>query len=177
MHKYLRIRAALLIVLICTVTLTARFAKAQDEAAAPKEGESPSTAALTGDDVKRLRGDIEVIRKSEVASVLKLSDEEGQRFWPVFDEYQKNLSRVKDRNGKLIADYIANSESITDEQASSMLTEFLKNKEAELRVRKSYAPEFEKVLPPKKVFLLYQVENRLDAGFTYELSSDIPLIR
>ena len=47
---------------------------------------------------------------------------------------------------------------------------------AELEMRKSYVPKFEKVLPAAKVARYYQIENKIRAAIKYELAEGIPLV-
>ena len=46
-----------------------------------------------------------------------------------------------------------------------------------MSILKSYAPKFQRVLPPVKVVRLYQVENKLRALLHYELAKQIPLAK
>ena len=49
--------------------------------------------------------------------------------------------------------------------------------QAHVALLRSYVPRFEKVLPPKKVGRLYQVENKLRALVNYELAREIPFVK
>jgi len=46
-----------------------------------------------------------------------------------------------------------------------------------VKLLSDYVPKFEKVLPPKKVARLYQIENKMRALVNYELARQIPLVK
>jgi hypothetical protein len=43
-------------------------------------------------------------------------------------------------------------------------------------VRRTYLPEFAKVLPGRTVARFYQIENKMDAVIRYDLAATIPVI-
>ena len=63
-----------------------------------------------------------------------------------------------------------------DDTAKKLLNEVLAIEGAELDMRKSYVPKFEKVLPAAKVARYYQIENKIRAAVRYELAEGIPLV-
>ena len=127
---------------------------------------------ITTEDLTKVYGEIRAINNL----TLQLSEGESEKFWPVYNEYQRNLGIVRERQANLLAEYLTNYGSISDEQAQKMLSELLGIQESGVRMKKAYAPKFIQVLPPKKVVRLYQVENRLDAALTFELMKEIPLM-
>jgi hypothetical protein len=87
------------------------------------------------------------------------------------------MARTGDRLVKLITDYAANRDKLSDEQATAMLDEYLSIQSDELAVKKKFIRNFEKVLPPKKVARFYQIENKLDAVIRAEIAEVVPLVR
>jgi hypothetical protein len=68
------------------------------------------------------------------------------------------------------------SKSLTDQQALKLLNNHLLNEQVRLRKRNAYIQKFRKILSPKKVVRLFQVENKMDAVINYELAAVIPLV-
>ena len=123
------------------------------------------------------RSIIQTEKKAIVASNMLLSEQESEAFWPLYNDYQNELRKVGDRWAKLITDYAKNYETLSDDQAQSMLKDFFDVEEARLKLRKSYVKKFEKVLPQKKLTRYYQIENKLEAVIKYELAAAIPLVK
>jgi hypothetical protein len=58
----------------------------------------------------------------------------------------------------------------------AILEEYLKVEEDRAKVRRSYVPEFAKIIPGKKVGRFYQIENKMDAVIRYDLAAEIPVV-
>lgn len=117
-------------------------------------------------------------KKLLVAANMNLTEQEAAGFWPLYESYQKDLGALNDRTRKAIASYAAayNQGAVPDETAKKLLNEVLAIDGAEVEMRKSYVPKFEKVLPAAKVARYYQVENKIRAAIKYELAEGIPLV-
>ena len=129
------------------------------------------------DNMEIVREKLRTDKKVVVASVLELTDSEAKRFWPVYNAYQADMIQHYDRVLKLIETFSATYTAMTDETATQMLTQYLALESNQVALLKGYAPRFQKVLPPKKVAQLYQVENKAKALVNYELAKQIPLIK
>ena len=128
------------------------------------------------DQLQQLRAEIQADRQAVVMANLKLTDAEGQAFWPLYREYRGEMAKVGDRLQKLIQDYAVTYESATAEQAKAMVDEMMSIQRAELKVKELYLPKFRKVLPEVKVARFLQIENKFDAIIRLGLANDIPLI-
>ena len=67
--------------------------------------------------------------------------------------------------------------SESDETATSILKQYLALERDHVAILTAYLPRFQKVLPPKKVAKLYQIENKSRALVNYELARGIPLAK
>ena len=76
-------------------------------------------------DVEKTRADILTSKKKIIATTLGLREQEAAVFWPLYEEYQNALRPVHDRSSRLIADYLRDYETLTDEQAKALLRDFL----------------------------------------------------
>ena len=124
-----------------------------------------------------LREKIKADKKLLVATNMDLTESEAKGFWPVYEEYQKDLVAINQRIGKLIekyaADYRANT--LTDEKAKPLIDELVAIEQAEAGLKASYVPKLSQVLPQKKVARYLQIENKIRAVVKYELAGAVPL--
>jgi hypothetical protein len=131
------------------------------------------------DNMKILRDKIKADKKLLVAANMDLTESEATSFWPVYNEYQKDLTAINKRIVKLIdsyaTDYQANT--LTDEKAKKLIDELVAIEQAEGGLQASYVPKLSKVLPAKKVARYLQIENKIRAVVKYDLASSIPLVR
>jgi polyhydroxyalkanoate synthesis regulator phasin len=128
------------------------------------------------DQLQQLRSEIQADRQAVVMANLKLTDAEGQAFWPLYREYRGEMAKVGDRLQKLIQDYAVTYENATPEQAKAMVDEMMSIQRAELKVKETYLPKFRKVIPELKVARFLQIENKIDTLIKLDLAANIPLI-
>jgi hypothetical protein len=135
------------------------------------------TQGTSADNMQILREKIKADKKLLVATNMDLTESEAKGFWPVYEEYQKDLTAINQRIGKLIekyaADYRANT--LTDDKAKLLIDELIAIEQAEANLKTTYVPKLSKVLPQKKVARYLQIENKIRAVVKYELAGAVPL--
>jgi hypothetical protein len=137
----------------------------------------PVVAQSQADEIELTREIVQTERKAIVAENMQFTEAESKSFWPVYNEYVAEVRKVNDRRAKLIVDYARAYQNLTDTQAEAFLKEAIELDKAELKVKESFLPKFNKVLTPKKVARFYQIENKLDAVVDLGITSEIPLVR
>ncbi len=93
---------------------------------------------------------IEAIKVAFITKKLDLTTEEAQKFWPVYNNYQKELmelmrKRREDRQKTGIA-------------PNDIINADLTNESKMLELKKKYKKLYLKAIPAEKVLLLYQAE-------------------
>jgi hypothetical protein len=131
------------------------------------------------DDMQVLKEKIKADKKLMVATHMELTESEAKGFWPVYEEYQKDLEAINQRIGRLIESYAADfrANSLNDEKAKKLVDELVAIEQAEAGLKASYVPKLSNVLPMKKVVRYLQIENKVRALVKYELARAIPLVR
>ena len=130
------------------------------------------------DNMQILRDKIKADKKLVVAGNMELTESEAKTFWPVYDQYQKDLGAINERMVKMIKSYADayNAKSMTDDGAKKLTDEFVAIEKAETAMKESYVPKLSKVLPPKKVARYLQIENKIRALVKFDLAGQIPLV-
>jgi hypothetical protein len=82
-----------------------------------------------------------------------------------------------DRVLNLINTFAKNYDTMSDEMALKILDDYLALERDHIAILVKYLPRFKKVLPPKKVARLYQVENKARALVNYDLAREIPIVK
>ena len=136
------------------------------------------SAAQTASDMRILAEKIKADRKLVVAANMQLTEEEAKGFWPVYEDYQKDLQKINQRLLGTIKRYADayNKGPVSDEEAKKLVNEAIAVEEAEVKLKRSYVPKLEKVLPGVKVARYIQIENKIRAVGKYELAAQIPLV-
>ena len=129
------------------------------------------------DNMEVLREKMRADKKAVVASVLQLTEGEAKAFWPVYNAYQSDMITHYDRVLNLINTFAKNYDTMSDEMALKLLDDYLALERDHIAILTRYVPRFKKVLPPKKVARLYQVENKARALVNYDLAREIPIVK
>jgi hypothetical protein len=116
-------------------------------------------------------------KKALVKEIMDLTESEAKAFWPVYENYQKELIKPTNRAVKMLKDYAENHQSMTNHVARQMTDEFLAMQAEQQKLREAFLPEFRKVLPDIKVGRYYQLENQVSALVNFELVANIPLMK
>lgn len=127
-------------------------------------------------DIEAARSIMATERKILIMREMALTAEEAEAFWPLYDEYVAARRPLGDQRVKLITDYAANYQTMTDEVAKGLLKDALEYETDVLKLKKKYIKRFQKVLPDIKVVRYFQLENKLDAIIDFDLASQIPLM-
>ncbi len=138
---------------------------------------SAAVSAQSTDAIEVTRAAVQTERKAVVAAAMRLSEQESQAFWPVYNDFRAEMNKIIDKQVRLIRDFAKHYNSLSDEKAKAMVAEYLSIEKAKLKLRQRYVRKFEKVLPPKKVMRYYQTENKLDALINVQLAREIPLAK
>jgi hypothetical protein len=155
-------------------------APAQPGASAPQESDQEdltSDIALTRASIQLTRASIQLRRQAIMTSVMDLTPAESQPFWRLYRDYRVDMAKVGDRVQKLLVDYSAQYDTLTDEQARSIMKEWVSIEKAKMDVKSKYISRFQKVLPARKVMRFFQADNKLDAMLNAQLASVVPLAR
>lgn len=146
--------------------------------AMPSIAQTKPGATPAQSDMEILRQKIKADKKLVVAANMQLSEAEAKGFWPVYDAYQKDLAQINERIGKAVMEYANayNKGPVPDATAKKLISEAISIDEAEVKLKRSYLPKLEKVVPAMKAARYLQIENKIRAIVKYELASNIPLV-
>ena len=118
-------------------------------------------------------------KKLIVSKYMELTESEAQKFWPVYDEFQKDLDTMNQRLLNLLQSYAADyrNKSLTDEKAKKLLDEWIAFENDDAKRRAAFAPKVLKALPAKKAARYLQIENEFRIMIRYDLAATVPLVQ
>lgn len=117
-------------------------------------------------------------KKLMVSKYMELTESEAKKFWPVYDEYQRDLQRANERLRNLLESYAADyrNKSLSDEKAKKLLDDWIALEQDEGKRRSAFAPKVLQALPPKKSARYLQIENEFRILLRYDLAATVPLV-
>ena len=129
------------------------------------------------DNMDLVKEKIRTDKKLFIATNMQLTESEAKAFWPVYEAYQADLAKLRDREIKLIEKFAVNYETMSDDAAKTLLEDSLSIDSDHQKLRQSYLSKIRGVLPDKKVARYYQLESKIDAVLEYEMAKRIPLVQ
>jgi hypothetical protein len=123
-----------------------------------------------------MRQDLTTKQVKLITEVMEFTDEEAEVFWPLYREFNFERQKIGDELLKLIKDYAANFENITDEKATELMSRNLDLKGEENNLNIIYFRKFSEVIAPARAAKFMQVMNQIDLIIDVQIASQIPLI-
>ena len=93
---------------------------------------------------------IETIKIAFITSKVDLNTEEAQKFWPVYNNYQKELMELMKKRWE--------DRQKTNIDPNDKINADIAYESRMLELKKKYKKLYLKVIPPEKILLLYQAE-------------------
>lgn len=109
--------------------------------------------AQTGD-----QANVESIRIGFLTKRLNLTPEEAQQFWPIYNQYQNELTGLKQAQKESNRDTRRNFDVMSDQEVEEAVEGILQTKQQELDLFMRYHEQFKTILPIRKVAKLYKSE-------------------
>ena len=152
---------------------------AAQQSAAPQQSVTVQrgiiTPTVTDDDIALLRQDLRAKKMQVIGQNMALSDDEGQKFWPVYNHYVKDLTEVNNQKYALLKQYAEMWSTMSDQDALIYVRHWLEADGQAQALRLKYVPVVSQVLPGKKAATFFQLDRRLNMIVDLQLFSQIPL--
>jgi hypothetical protein len=144
-----------------------RLAKAK-----PRQSDSPDIDSM----IQSLRADVRADKVAIITQTMQFTDQQSAIFWPIYRNYENDLSKLNDDKVSLIKSYAQKYDTITDADAKSMADQFFSIESRHVDLQKTYYAEFNKQLPATVVTKFFQLEHRLDLIIDLKLASELPAL-
>jgi hypothetical protein len=138
---------------------------------------APPNQAGIDSDITLLRSDLQTQRTAVVTDEMKLTDDQGKVFWPLYREYANKQQVIGDQRVSLIKDYANSYSTIDDATADGLAKRQLKFEQDRLQLQSSYYPKFKKAVGAKQAAKFLQIDNRLNMLIDLQLASSIPILQ
>jgi hypothetical protein len=133
------------------------------------------TPTVTDEDIALLRKDLRAMKMQVIGQNMSLSDAEGQKFWPIYNHYVKDLQEVNNQKYALLKQYAEMWETMSDQDAMIYVRHWLEADGEAQALRLKYVPVVSQVLPGRKAATFFQLDRRLNMIIDLQLFSQIPL--
>jgi hypothetical protein len=162
-------RTALAALLLSSV---ATLAAAQTAAAPKSDPRDQNLRAY----VELLRSDVRAQKVAIITQIMEFNEQEDAKFWPIYREYDVELSALNDQRVKLIADYSKNYDAMTNEAADRIVKGALDFEAKRSALKAKYYEKVKAALSAKQAARFIQVENQLLQIIDLQISASLPIV-
>jgi hypothetical protein len=124
--------------------------------------------------IEVLRADLRADKITVIAEAMRFSGEDAAIFWPLYNKYELELSKLEDQRARVIKEYAEKYPTLSDADAKAMAETMFDYNARVTKLKKKYFKEFNKMLRPLTVVKFFQIEHRLDLLVDLKLASELP---
>jgi hypothetical protein len=167
------------------VTIGALLACALLVGAAPASAQPATRDAVRGDATRDanlrayidlLRSDLRAQRVAIITELMRFTDEEDARFWPIYRNYERDLSAINDDRIALIKDYAANYERLTNEVADKLARGALDLEGRRHALQVQYYDRLASAISAKTAARFLQVEHQILLLLDLQIAASLPVV-
>ncbi len=121
-----------------------------------------------------VRANMQADRTTLITTGMNFNDKDGAAFWPTYQQYEYERSKVDDRRAAVIKQYAQKYPTVTDAEAKAMADQMLDCESRLAELKKKYYKKFNKVLPALTVTKFFQLERRIDLMMDMQVEASLP---
>jgi hypothetical protein len=124
-----------------------------------------------------LRRDVRQQKAEIMGAIMLLSAEDAAKFWPIYTEYDADLSKLNDQRVENIKEYARSYDQMTDEKADELIQKSLayQQQRAEL-LAKTYG-RVKQALGATTAARFAQIEHQLLLIIDLQIASSLPVVK
>lgn len=121
-----------------------------------------------------VRANMQADRTALITAGMNFNDKDGAAFWPIYQQYGHERSRLDDRRAAVIKEYTQKYPNLTDAEAKAMADQMLDCESVLAGLKKRYYKKFNKVLPALTVTKFFQLDRRIDLMMDMQVEASLP---
>lgn len=117
---------------------------------------------------------VKALKVAFITQKLNLTSEEAEKFWPIYNEYQDKREVVRQQLAENRKKINEQAETLTPEELMKLADQEMTLRQQDLDLQKEMHEKLKKVLPAKKLALLYVAEEEFKKELLEMLKKDNP---
>jgi hypothetical protein len=126
--------------------------------------------------IAELRQEAGQDRRNIIRANMLLTETESARFWPLYDEYRAERKKIGDRRVRLVTDFLAQQNSMSEDEARTLANEDFAIEKDTSELKTKWYKKMTKELSERTVARFFHIDEKLDAAADLALAANIPLI-
>jgi hypothetical protein len=126
--------------------------------------------------IELLRSDIRQQKAEAMGSVMELSAADAAKFWPIYSEYDTELTKLNDLRSANIQEYARTYSQMTDEKADELIKKALAYRQQRSELLAKYYQRVKEQLGAITAARFIQVEDQLLLLIDLQIDSSLPIV-
>lgn len=123
-----------------------------------------------------LRSDVRTQKVAIITQVMGFTEAEDAAFWPIYREYDAEMTKLGDERVALIAEYASNYSKMTDAIAEKLAAKALDLEARRQAVKAKCYDRVKNALSPRTALRFLQVEHQLLLLIDLQISASLPIV-
>ena len=136
-----------------------------------------SFAAAQEPFIEIMRADLRADKVAILTESMEFSEADAEVFWPIYREYELELSKLGDRRLEMLKQYARTHEDLSNEDAKRLANAWFQLQEDHLKLKKKIFGRVEKALSTTIAARFLQVEHQIQLLAELGLASETPLVK
>jgi hypothetical protein len=124
-----------------------------------------------------LRADVKAEKIEIVTAMMQFTPDEAATFWPIYQSYDADLTKLGDQKLALIKEYADNYDSMTDEKADELVQKNFALVSDRNALLKSCYEQVKSKMGAKTAARFVQVEHQLLMIIDLQIASQLPAVK
>ena len=122
-----------------------------------------------------LRADLHLQKAAIITEVMQFTEGEDKAFWPIYREYEAEMTKLGDERVALVADYARSFDQLTDDAADKLAHRALDLEARRQAVKAKYYEKVAAALKGRTALRFLQVEHQLLLITDLQIAASLPI--
>lgn len=123
-----------------------------------------------------LRQDVKTQKVAIISQLMVLTPDQAAKFWPIYQDYDKELTKLGDEKYQGIKKFAENYGAMNDQVASELAIKALDLEARRTELKKRTVQKMSQALSPKVAGRFLQIENQLLMVLDLQIASSLPIV-
>ena len=123
-----------------------------------------------------LRSDLRTQKVAVITEMMQFSEKDDVAFWPIYREYELELSRLNDDRLRLIETYAKTYTKMTPTTANDLMVKALDLEAQRTALKQKYYGKLKTALSPITAARAVQIENQIQLLIDLQVAASLPVV-
>jgi hypothetical protein len=124
-----------------------------------------------------LRSDLRSQKVAVVTQMMEFTEAEDEAFWPIYRQYELELSRLYDERLAAVEKYAESYTTMTPELANELALKALDLEARRVALKQKYYSNVKTALAPIKAARALQIENQIELLVDLQVAAALPVVK